>query len=102
MMLCNRLVWIDAGRVRMDGKPAEVANRYALSNREQEEQRLRQRRIEFAGRELASEQEELKAVVSPARIAFGHIRRKGGTPLTSDLPIAWIGATHNGGEVFEV
>jgi lipopolysaccharide transport system ATP-binding protein len=88
MMLCNRLVWIDGGRVRMDGKPAEVANRYALSVREQEEQRLRQRRIEVAGLELASEKEEPKAAVEPARIAFGHLRRKGGMPLTSDLPIA--------------
>src|SRR3954453_10540823 len=45
MMLCNRLVWIDGGRIRMDGNAKDVANRYQLSVREQEEQRLRQRRV---------------------------------------------------------
>src|SRR3954469_16768979 len=104
MMLCNRLVWIDGGRVRMDGKPAEVANRYALSIREQEEQRLRQRRIEAAGRELAGAPDGAtpNGAAKPSRIAFGQVRRKGGMPVMADLPIVSIGATHDGGEAFHV
>lgn len=40
--ICERLVWIDAGRIMMDGEPLGVINAYEASIRDQEEQRLRQ------------------------------------------------------------
>ncbi len=40
--ICGRLVWIDAGRVMMDGEPLAVISAYEASIRDQEEQRLRQ------------------------------------------------------------
>lgn len=93
MMLCNRLIWIDGGRVRMDGDAKEVANRYALSIREQEEQRLRQRRVEAVRQETTPEQE------ATADIAFAQLRRKGGLPIEASLPIASIRLTGDGTEI---
>ncbi len=40
--ICERLVWVDAGRIMMDGDPLGVINAYEASVRDQEEQRLRQ------------------------------------------------------------
>src|SRR5207244_4785877 len=39
--LCSRLLWIDQGKLVMDGSPLEVLKAYAASIREQEEQRVR-------------------------------------------------------------
>jgi len=39
--LCTRLLWIDHGRVVMDGSPLEVLKAYAASIRKQEEKRIR-------------------------------------------------------------
>src|SRR5207245_10932504 len=39
--LCTRLLWIDHGRLMMDGPPLEVLRAYAVSVREQEERRFR-------------------------------------------------------------
>ncbi|HKB13465.1 MAG TPA: ABC transporter ATP-binding protein [Vicinamibacterales bacterium] len=43
LRLCERIVWIDRGRVLMDGDGAAVVRAYESSIRMQEEQRLRQR-----------------------------------------------------------
>jgi ABC-type polysaccharide/polyol phosphate transport system ATPase subunit len=43
--LCERVVWIDRGRILMDGRATEVIKAYEDSIRAQEERRLRGRRL---------------------------------------------------------
>jgi lipopolysaccharide transport system ATP-binding protein len=93
MSVCDRFIWIDDGTIRMDADPKSVANRYALSVREQEEQRLRLRRT--AG----------KAPPGAARNAaggqpiFAQLRRRGGMPAERDLAIASITIARAGTEL---
>src|SRR4051794_16881732 len=93
MMLCNRLIWIDGGRVRMDGDAKAVANRYALSIREQEEQRLRQRHIQNI-RPAAGPKPD-----AAGGVAFAQLRLAGGLPIEQDLPIADIRLSQDGADL---
>jgi len=43
--VCSRMVWIDRGRILIDGEPTEVISAYEDSVRQQEERRLRLRRL---------------------------------------------------------
>ena len=51
MKLCTRFIWLDRGRVLMDGPSRDVVHAYERSIREQEEHRLRMKRIAAAARE---------------------------------------------------
>ncbi|NEQ64622.1 MAG: ATP-binding cassette domain-containing protein [Symploca sp. SIO2D2] len=44
--ICDRMIWIDRGRILIDGDPATVVKAYEDSIRVQEEQRLRLRKLE--------------------------------------------------------
>ncbi len=96
MSVCDRFIWIDDGMIRMDGDPKSVANRYALSIREQEEQRLRLRR-QHTDRERTSTG-PVRADAGNSR-AFGQIRRRGGMPTEEELPVASITIARNGIEL---
>lgn len=54
--ICERLIWIDAGRVMQDGEPLAVINAYEASIRDQEEQRLRQVNEHLASQRALVEQ----------------------------------------------
>ena len=41
--LCERMIWIDRGRIKFDGDPKTALNLYEFSIKEQEEQRLRKK-----------------------------------------------------------
>lgn len=44
--LCERVIWVDRGRILMDGNGKEVSKAYEDSIRQQEEQRLRKKKLE--------------------------------------------------------
>jgi lipopolysaccharide transport system ATP-binding protein len=43
--LCDRMIWLDAGRLLMDGPPRQIVTAYEDSIRRQEEERLHNRRM---------------------------------------------------------
>lgn len=43
--ICNRMIWIDRGRIKFDGEPKAALNLYEASIKEQEEQRLRKKAV---------------------------------------------------------
>lgn len=86
-MLCDRFIWIEDGRVRLDSSAKMVSNRYALSIREQEEKRLRSIRVRA---EIARSEESQQGGNTTGIYAIGHVRCKGGMPLPADLPIKTI------------
>lgn len=51
--LCDRMIWIDRGRIKFDGEPKTALNLYESSIKEQEEQRLR-RKTELRQSQLKS------------------------------------------------
>lgn len=60
--ICDRVIWIDHGRVLMDGDGATVVNAYENSIRLQEEQRLRLKAAQRVG-ELAAADRDTQVVV---------------------------------------
>jgi ABC-type polysaccharide/polyol phosphate transport system ATPase subunit len=60
--ICERVIWIDRGRVLMDGDGASVINAYESSIRLQEEHRLRLK-AEHRSRELAAADRTVPVVV---------------------------------------
>lgn len=52
MSLCERFLWIDEGRIRADGPSSQVHHVYANSIREQEEKRLRKKRMAIVKQNL--------------------------------------------------
>lgn len=94
--LCERVVWIDHGRVLMDGDGATVVNAYESSIRLQEEQRLRlkaaQRARELSattggGDEISVEIHAADAAPQPCPVYFSRVElvinglRVGALPL---------------------
>lgn len=65
--LCERIVWIDRGRILMDGPAQEVIKAYEASIRLQEEDRLRRRALE------AREGERAKADGDVGRVLYCQI-----------------------------
>lgn len=73
--ICDRMVWIDKGRIKFDGEPKACINLYESSIKEQEEQRLRR-----------------KAMLAPAAAASAgsrevivEIKSRDGQPLKGTL-----------------
>jgi lipopolysaccharide transport system ATP-binding protein len=85
MKLCERFVWIDRGRILIDGSAALVANRYESSIRDQEERRMRRRRLAILEEKLARPGSD-----GGNPVLYGQIRVRGTVPIDTDLPIAAI------------
>ena len=85
--ICNRLIWIDGGRVMMDGDPIGVINAYEASVRDQEEQRLRQvnehtaRSGKLLGRPASGSLEHARAPSGPGASAVADGVRTSGRLL---------------------
>ena len=52
--LCERVIWIDRGRIRMDGAPLEVTKAYYASIMAQEEIRLRSRNARLGRKQVSA------------------------------------------------
>ena len=78
--MCDRIIWIDRGRVLMDGQAALVVKAYEDSIRQQEERRLRLKK-----------DAQMKAVTSrTARYVTIEIRARGNRPPASAVYFAEI------------
>ena len=77
MKLCNRFIWLDRGRVLLDGPSRDVLHAYERSIREQEEHRLRMKRMSAVAREGPQD---------PA--LFGQLQLRGKQPPAAPLAIA--------------
>ncbi len=78
LKLCTRFVWLDRGRVVMDGPSREVVHAYERSIRDQEEHRLRLKRMAEAARDARD----------GAPSFFGQVQLHGQEPPTGRLAIA--------------
>jgi lipopolysaccharide transport system ATP-binding protein len=78
MKLCNRFVWLDRGRILMDGPSRDVVHAYERSIREQEEHRLRMKRIAAAAHDAAD----------GAAPLYGQFQRLGKAPPQGRVAIA--------------
>ena len=96
--VCDRMIWIDRGRVLIDGDPSQVIAAYEDSVRQQEERRLRARRLArtVPGAAMTSLLVEARAPAGrplPAPVYFSHLTLLiDGTAIDS-LP---IGAPQSG------
>ena len=93
--ICDRVIWIDRGRVLMDGDGATVVNAYENSIRLQEEQRLRLK-AEQRSRELAETDGAEQVVVEvfaadgvppPCPVYFGRVALVAGSDRLGALPL---------------
>ncbi len=75
--LCSRALWLDRGRVLLDGAPLTVSKAYAVAVREQEELRLRAKNMGLSRRTLSA----LPALPSERQL-IGHFVVAGGLPPT--------------------
>jgi lipopolysaccharide transport system ATP-binding protein len=80
LKICNRFVWLDHGRVLLDGPSVEIVHAYERSIREQEEHRLRMKRIAAAARQSADR----------ARPSYGQLQLHGRRPPAGRIVIAGI------------
>lgn len=91
--LCDRLIWIDRGRVLMDGPGPLVIKAYEASVRQQEETRLRVKK-QARLRELAAAGEPLLVEIRPADgrpadcpVYFSRIAVRAGDSVLATLPL---------------
>lgn len=92
--VCDRMIWLDRGRIMMDGSGMDVLKAYEASIREQEEQRLRVKRLAA----LEANRQRAAASLLPAYIkstdpeavpdiAVSRIRFLSGEQVLSDISI---------------
>jgi lipopolysaccharide transport system ATP-binding protein len=90
--VCNRMLWIDRGRILIDGDPSQVISAYEDSVRRQEERRLRLRRLARtqSGGEKVSLLMEVRAPGGrplPAPVYFSRISLRIDGTVVDSLPI---------------
>lgn len=90
--LCERVVWIDQGRVLLDSDPVTAIKRYESSIRDQQEARLRKQRIETLEKNIESSKDR-------ADIIFGQLLCSGNAPIDTDLPVASLKFSTNDREI---
>lgn len=60
--MCDRMIWIDRGRIKFDGAPKTALNLYEASIKEQEERRLAERRLMLTARAGAGTEAHEEAI----------------------------------------
>jgi ABC-type polysaccharide/polyol phosphate transport system ATPase subunit len=96
--ICERLIWIDRGRILMDGEGAAVVNAYEDSIRLQEEQRLRLKAAQRF-KELAASDELTQVVIEvraagnvpqPCPVYFSRVDLRVGDATIGSLPLGGV------------
>ena len=95
--MCNRVIWLERGRVAMDGAPADVVKAYAESIRAQEEHRLRvKQQVQLASPrreampatpQILVEIQASSTGVQPSPVYFSAISVVGERGTVVDLPL---------------
>ena len=99
--LCDRVLWLERGRIRMDGDPGDVRGAYQQFMRAEEENRLRKLRSATARDRnravapVARSAHEL-AVRLGAHAAFGQIQTVDRQPPPSGVSISALSFEHEG------
>ncbi len=98
--LCRRVIWIDRGRIVMDGEPLEVTKAYYASILAQEERRLRARNARLA-RSDAGRLQEREQAGDVKELLFRLVTDHGGPPGESH-PIGRLTLKQGGRVLAEV
>lgn len=88
--ICDRMIWIDRGRILIDAQPSVVVKAYEESIREQEEQRLRTRKLGRVG--------EAPVTGGTERLLV-ELRAEGNRPQPSPIRIARLALAVGGTQV---
>ena len=91
LLLCERFIWIEQGRVYMDGPGQEVVHAYEASIRDQEERRLRSRRVAML--------QENRTASQTANPMYGQIRCSSGQPPPMEIPLSHLRFLRDGQEL---
>jgi lipopolysaccharide transport system ATP-binding protein len=75
--ICDRMIWIDRGRMKFDGEPKSAINLYEASIKEQEEIRLRRKALLATGQLGGSRAKQAQMLIE--------LRSTDGAPLTGSL-----------------
>ncbi|HEX9707404.1 MAG TPA: ABC transporter ATP-binding protein [Steroidobacteraceae bacterium] len=83
--LCDRMIWLDRGRIMMDDRSVVVLNAFEASIRDEEEQRLRRRNLalDMGGHVVATPSPD-------ANCWYGELRGRDGHPPQTDVFISHI------------
>lgn len=92
LKLCTRFIWLDRGRVIMDGPSRDVVHAYERSIRAQEEHRLRMKRVAAVARETPDRSAPL----------FGQLQLQGQQPPVDRLAISEMRIVSGTGEVTQL
>jgi ABC-type polysaccharide/polyol phosphate transport system ATPase subunit len=87
MTMCERVIWMDEGRIRADGAAKLVVNAYEASIKEQEEARLRHKWRDT----ITQNQKEV------ARVLVGEIKTADGATVSEGMKISAIRLLRNEG-----
>ncbi len=98
--LCRRVIWIDRGRIVMDGAPLEVTKAYYASVLAQEELRIRARNARL-GRREAGRLEARQQAGDVKELLFRLVTDHGGPPRESH-PVARLAVSRGGRVLAEV
>ncbi len=90
--ICERMIWLDRGRMIMDGRSPEVMKAYENSIREQEERRLRLKKL----KNLADHHQG--AMVEPRHVLV-EIATAGGVPLPAPVHFGRIALHADGAAI---
>ena len=88
--LCDRVIWIEDGRVKFDGDSFTALKRYAMKIRERSEIATRERHLKSTGRAMVPGQ------IKNGEEVYLQFRTAEGNPLDADLPIERIELLLNG------
>lgn len=77
--LCDRMIWIDRGKLVLDGLPEAVLLAYEHSIRDQAEQRLRHKRVQ-----------QIQSPDDPANLFYCEVRGAGGEKFEKNLFVSRI------------
>lgn len=96
LMMCDRAIWIDRGRVIMDDLPHEVGKRYAASIRRQSELRLKAENLKLLRAQIESIEGDAASTVICRFVA------PEGTAISRPVRITSIAAFDGGTEIDRV
>jgi ABC-type multidrug transport system ATPase subunit len=93
--LCERMIWIDCGRIKYDGDPKTALNLYESSIKDQEEQRLAKRRLDAAVRNDGSRKDNIYLSLKPVELGDDDTERIYGLAI-GRIRVSWPGGESEG------
>jgi len=98
MQICDRFIWIEKGTVFLDADAKTVVKRYESSIRDQQEARLRAKRLQSLEENLKQAGKDASKIIP----VFGQIRCVGNMPIDGQLSISEISFHRNGRQLCQI